>query len=147
MNYPRYKGEFVTEDTLLTARKDLENLGDIDMDLLSNVEYTNTQHQTGEFLNQPEDFQASDFDPGVMDFNQEQPVEFSIHYTDTHTVSPVSPGQQTIKLQPPTPAPGTPQVCPYFGRHHLQHELCCAKYTCALICLKITDILGHTFKL
>jgi len=105
-----YEGEFVTEDTLLTALEDVENLGDIDMDLLSNVEYTNTQHQTGEFLSQPEDFQASDFDPGVMDFNQEQPVEFSIHYTDTHTVSPVSPGQQTIKLQPPTPAPGTPQV-------------------------------------
>ena len=32
-----YEGEFVTEDTLLTALQDVEKLGDMDMDLLSGV--------------------------------------------------------------------------------------------------------------
>eukprot|EP00092_Neocalanus_flemingeri_P001165 GFUD01001241.1.p1 GENE.GFUD01001241.1~~GFUD01001241.1.p1 ORF type:complete len:1098 (+),score=305.94 GFUD01001241.1:251-3544(+) len=80
-----YEDEFVTEDTLLTALEDVENLGDIDMDLLSNVEYT--QPQMKEFLSQSADFQTSDFDTGVGDFNQQHPVEFSIQYTET-----LSPG-------------------------------------------------------
>jgi len=104
-----YEGEFVTEDTLLTALEDVEKLGDIDMDLLSNVDYSS---QSEEFLTQSHDFLASDFDPGVGDFSQSQPVEFSVQFTDNHGhgLATVQQLPQNMQIPPTTPTlPTTPQ--------------------------------------
>jgi len=91
-----YEGEFVTEDTLLTALEDVEKLGEIDMDLLDNVEYT--QAQSDEFLGQAE-YHSSEFDT-VGEFSTHLPVEFSVEYSDTGTHNTMSHGHQlTPKMQ------------------------------------------------
>jgi len=99
-----YEGEFVTEDTLLTSLDDVGNLGDIDMDLLSNVEFSTDPQQTADFLTQSSEFTSSEFDISVGDFSS-QAVEFSIQYEDNIQALQIPP---KIQLQPPTPS--SPQV-------------------------------------
>ena len=58
-----YEGEFVSEDTLLTTLEDVGNLGDIDMDLLNNVEFNtsvDTQQHSTEFLSQSSELPVVD---------------------------------------------------------------------------------------
>jgi len=58
-----YEGEFVTEDSLLTALQDVERLGDMDIDLLSGVDYP--LEDTSSFLSSS-DFDQQCTDPGLL---------------------------------------------------------------------------------
>jgi len=60
-----YEGEFVSEDSLLTALQDVERLGDMDIDLLTGVDSYPLEDTSSSFLSSS-DFDQQCTDPGLI---------------------------------------------------------------------------------
>jgi len=91
-----YEGEFVTEDSLLTALQDVERLGDMDIDLLSGVDYP--LEDTSSFLS-GSDFDQQCTDPGLL----------------LDELGSISPKLESPEEQSPAPAATRSSVIVHYG--------------------------------